>query len=129
MIKRKAIIVEDNLILSILYEDYLNEKVFKTAGKIRNGDAAIRLVQKYEPDLVIMDIKLEGEMDGVEAAIKIRTFSDVPIIFITGNSDPLHKERAALVPNSEFLRKPISKEILFMAMDDMLNDAEPDSPS
>ena len=123
-ISKKAIIVEDNLVLSILYENYLEEMVFKTVGKIKSGEAAVKLVEKYKPDVVIMDIKLEGEMDGIEAAIKIRSFSTVPIIFITGNSDPMHVERASLVSNSDFLQKPVTQELLSETVKNMLGNAQ-----
>ena len=71
-ISKKALIVEDNLILSVLYENYLQQKVFKTVGEIRDGETAVNLVKKYNPDIVIMDIMLEGPMDGVQAAQQIR---------------------------------------------------------
>ena len=111
-ISKKAIIVEDNLILSILYETMMKEMVFKTVGDVKSGKRAVELVRKYNPDVVIMDIMLEGEIDGVEAANMIREFSDVPILFITGNSDPANHERARKVDNSDFLVKPINEERL-----------------
>jgi CheY-like chemotaxis protein len=52
------------------------------------------LPKKIEPHLILMDIALEGEMDGIQAMKEIRKFSDVPVIYITGNSDPQHRERA-----------------------------------
>lgn len=122
-ISKKALIVEDNLILSVLYENYLKQKVFKTVGEIRDGETAVNLVKKYNPDIVIMDIMLEGPMDGVEAALRIRSFSDVPILFITGNSDQRYKNRATAVPNSDFMVKPISEEKLSEAVDNMLQKA------
>lgn len=111
-ISKKAIIVEDNLILSILYQNMMKEMVFKTIGEIRDGDTAVKLIRKYAPDVVIMDIMLEGDMDGINAAHLIRDFTDVPIIFITGNSDKHHQERAKRVSNSSFLTKPISEDML-----------------
>ena len=119
-ISKKALIVEDNLILSVLYENYLQQKVFKTVGEIRDGETAVNLVKKYNPDIVIMDIMLEGPMDGVEAAQKIRLFSDVPILFITGNSDQRYVRRAAEVSNSRFMTKPVSEDKLSKAVDIML---------
>jgi DNA-binding NarL/FixJ family response regulator len=119
-ISKKALIVEDNLILSVLYENYLQQKVFKTVGEIRDGETAVNLVKKYNPDIVIMDIMLEGPMDGVEAAQKIRSFSDVPILFITGNSDQRYVRRAAEVSNSRFMTKPVSEDKLSKAVDIML---------
>ncbi|MEX0845025.1 MAG: response regulator [Balneolaceae bacterium] len=120
-ISKKAIIVEDNLILSLLYENYLKEMIFKTVGEIRSGEKAVELVQKYNPDVVIMDIKLEGELDGIQAAEMIRKFTEVPIIFITGNTDSRHLERAKTIENSKFLRKPISEDKLKKAVQYLLS--------
>ncbi len=119
-ISKKAIIVEDNLILSILYENLMKEMVFKTIGEIRDGETAVNLVRKYSPDVVIMDIMLEGEMDGITAAHHIREFSNAPILFITGNSGKEHVERASKVSNSKFLIKPISEKKLSDAVNEMV---------
>lgn len=121
-ISKKVIIVEDNLILSILYENYLKEMVFKTVGEIKDGDTAIKLVKKYNPDVVIMDIMLEGDMDGIQAAHQIREFSTAPILFITGNSGKEYVKRAERVSNSQFLVKPISEEKLVAAVNLLLDE-------
>lgn len=121
-ISKKVMIVEDNLILSILYENYLKEMVFKTVGEIKDGETAIKLVRKYSPDAIIMDIKLEGEMDGIEAAHQIREFSSVPILFITGNSEREYVKRAERVTNSRFLVKPISEEKMAKAVKEVLGE-------
>lgn len=120
-ISKKAIIVEDNLILSLLYENYLKEMVFKTVGEITSGERAVELVKKYAPDIVIMDIMLEGGIDGIQAAEEIRKFSDAPIVFITGNSDAAHVEKAKKIANSKFLKKPISEEKLKKAVNYLLS--------
>ena len=119
-ISKKAIIVEDNLILSILYQNMMKEMVFKTVGEIRDGETAVKLIRKYAPDVVIMDILLEGEMDGIQAAHQIREFTDVPILFITGNSDDHHFERAKRVSNSSFLVKPINENMLTEAVNRLI---------
>ena len=120
-VTKKAIIVEDNLILSVLYENSLREMVFKTVGEIRDGETAVKMVRKYDPDVVIMDILLEGSMDGIQAAHEIREFTDVPILFITGNSDERYMSRAKRVTNSQFLFKPITEEILKKAVQTLTN--------
>ena len=119
-ISKKAIIVEDNLILSVLYQNILKKKVFKTVGEIRDGETAVDLVRKYNPDIVIMDIMLEGTIDGITAAEKIREFSEVPILFITGSTDQPYAIRASKVSNSEFMKKPISQAKLSEAVDHIL---------
>lgn len=119
-ISKKAIIVEDNLILSILYQNMMKEMVFKTVGEIRDGETAVKLIRKYAPDVIIMDIQLEGEMDGIQAAHQIRDFTDVPILFITGNSDDHHFQRAKRVSNSSFLVKPINENMLKAAVNRLM---------
>lgn len=119
-ISKKAIIVEDNLILSILYENMMKEMVFKTVGEIRDGITAIKLIRKYSPDVVIMDIMLEGDMDGIQVAHEIREFSKAPILFITGNSESQVIERAKRVSNSSFLVKPISEKVLTEAVNELM---------
>lgn len=119
-VSKTALIVEDNMILSLLYENYLKEAVFKTVGEIKSGEVAVDLVKKYKPEVVIMDICLQGDMDGVTAMENIRTFSEVPVIFITGNSDQKNMKRAKSVSRSRFLTKPISEKILMKAVNEVL---------
>ena len=117
---KTALIVEDNLILSLLYENYLKETVFRTVGEIRSGAVAVDLVKKYKPQVIIMDIELQGEMDGITAMEEIRKFSDAPVLFITGNIDKESIERAEAISNSKFLKKPISEKIMKEAVDEVL---------
>lgn len=104
---KKVIIVEDDLILNLLYESYLERLGFKTEGELVYGKTAIESVKKHEPGLIVMDISLEGDIDGIDAMLEIRKFSDVPVIFITGNSDPHHVERAEGINYLDYLTKPI----------------------
>ncbi len=110
--KKKVFIVEDDLILNLLYESYMERLGFETTGELVYGKTAVDLVKEIDPDLILMDIALEGEMDGIEAMKKIREFSDVPVIYITGNSDPHHKERAKETHFLDYLIKPIEFEDL-----------------
>lgn len=119
-VSKTALIVEDNMILSLLYENYLKEAIFKTVGEIKSGRVAVDLVKKYKPEVVIMDICLQGDMDGVTAMKNIRAFSDVPVIFITGNSDQNNMNRAMAISKSRFLTKPISEKILMEAVNEVL---------
>jgi len=105
--QKKVIIVEDDLILNLLYESYLERLGFETEGELVYGKTAIETAEKINPDLIIMDISLEGEIDGIEAMLEIRKFSEVPVIYITGNSDPYHVERAEKTNYLDYLTKPI----------------------
>lgn len=121
-VSKKAVIVEDNLILSVLYQNYLVQKVFQNVGVIREGEKAVDLVKEFNPDVIIMDILLDGDLDGIDAAMRIREFSSVPIIFVTGNSHHPYPQRAQKVTNSKFMVKPISQEKLSGAVDEMLSE-------
>jgi len=105
--KNTVIIVEDDLILNLLYESYLERLGFQTEGELVYGKTAIEAAKSLRPDLIIMDISLEGEIDGIDAMLEIRKFSDVPVIYITGNSDPYHVERAKETDYLDYLTKPI----------------------
>lgn len=100
-------IVEDDLILNLLYESYLDKLGYDAEGELVYGKTAIEVAKKIKPDLILMDISLEGEIDGITAMKEIQKFSDVPVIYITGNSDPYHVERAKETGYLDYLVKPI----------------------
>ena len=105
--KKTVMIVEDDLILNLLYESYLEKLGYDAEGELVYGKTAIEVAQKIKPDLILMDISLEGEIDGITAMKEIRKFSDVPVIYITGNSDPHHVQRAKETDYLDYLVKPI----------------------
>ncbi|HET8865111.1 MAG TPA: response regulator [Gracilimonas sp.] len=105
--KKTVMIVEDDLILNLLYESYLEKLGYDAEGELVYGKTAIEIAQKIKPDLILMDISLEGEIDGITAMKEIRKFSDVPVIYITGNSDPHHVQRAKETDYLDYLVKPI----------------------
>jgi|TARA_R100000541_G_scaffold6477_1_gene14064 CheY-like chemotaxis protein len=105
-------IVEDDLILNLLYESYLEKLGYDAEGELVYGKTAIEIAKRIKPDLILMDISLEGEMDGIDAMTEIRKFSDVPVIYITGNSDPYHVERAKETNYLDYLVKPIEFDVL-----------------
>ncbi len=119
--KRIVLIVEDDLILNLLYESYLERLDFQTEGELVYGKTAIEAAKKLDPDLIIMDISLEGEIDGIEAMKKIREFSDVPVIYITGNSDPYHVDRARETDYIDYLTKPIEFDDLRKSVEKHFN--------
>lgn len=105
--KKTVMIVEDDLILNLLYESYLEKLGYDAEGELVYGKTAIEVAKRIKPSLILMDISLEGEMDGIDAMHKIREFSDVPVIYITGNSDTYHKNRAKETGYLDYLVKPI----------------------
>lgn len=120
--KKKVLIVEDDLILNLLYESYLERLGFETEGELVYGKTAIDAAKELDPDLIIMDIFLEGDIDGIDAMLAIRKFSDVPVIYITGNSDPYHVNRAEETDYLEYLTKPIEFDHLREAVNSYFRD-------
>ena len=112
-----VMIVEDDLILNLLYESYLEKLGYFAEGELVYGKTAIEVAERIKPDLILMDISLEGDMDGIEAMMEIRKFSDVPVIYITGNSDPYHVQRAKETNYIDYLVKPIEFSDLKESMD------------
>lgn len=110
--QKTVMIVEDDLILNLLYESYLEKLGYGAEGELVYGKTAIEIAKRIKPDLILMDISLEGDMDGIEAMLEIRKFSDVPVIYITGNSDPYHVERAKETDYLDYLVKPIEFDVL-----------------
>lgn len=105
---KKIFIVEDDMLLSLVEERIIQKIGYEVAGKASAGKEAVQKIKSLKPDLVIMDIILNGRMDGIEAMEKVREFSDVPVIYLSGNSDRFNYERAQKTGFAEYLIKPIT---------------------
>lgn len=109
---KKVLIVEDDTILSMINKKYVELLGHKVIQSVRTGQGAIDAVKKHNPDLILMDIRIEGEMDGIEAMCEIRKFSNTPVVYLTGNSEPSSKIRAEGTGMLGFFIKPISLDDL-----------------
>jgi two-component system cell cycle sensor histidine kinase/response regulator CckA len=101
------LIVENEAVSAAMIEHQLLKYGYGVAGVAADGPGAIALTEKCRPDLVLMDIGLDGEMDGVEAANIIRSRFEIPIIYLTTNSDENTIERARPTQAHGYLHKPI----------------------
>jgi two-component system, response regulator PdtaR len=110
--KKRILIVEDEFIIAMLIERQVMRLGFDVIEKVTTGQRAIEVVKEQPCDLVLMDIKIIGDMDGIETMQAIREFSDVPVIYITGNSDPLTKQKAFETNPSGYIIKPIEMDTL-----------------
>lgn len=105
---KKVLIVEDDQILAIVQTKYLQKMGFDVVKSVINGLDAIEAVKKYSPDVIIMDVRIEGDLDGIETMKEIQKFSRVPVIYSTGNSESVIMERAKETNIKGFLIKPIN---------------------
>lgn len=108
----RILIVEDDMLLSLVEERLVLKLGYSIAGKAVSGDEAIQKTKDLDPDLILMDISLRGHMDGVETMKMIRKFSNVPVIYLSGNSDKLSVERAKKTNFADYLIKPVSESDL-----------------
>ena len=110
---KKILIVEDDLLIAHVLESYVSECcTCELIGSTDNGDDAIEMVKKNKPDYVLMDIRIDGNKDGIETAILINQIGNIPIIYTSGNTDERTTERASKTNMLAFLPKPINKNTL-----------------
>ncbi|SMO37135.1 response regulator [Gracilimonas mengyeensis] len=109
----RVLIVEDDKVLSLLLSKMIERLGLEVLMIVTKGAEAIEKIVELEPDLVLMDIMLEDDIDGITVVENIRSKSiDTTVIYITGNSDATNRERANATNYSDYLIKPISFEEL-----------------
>jgi len=109
---KNILIVEDELIQSILLEKLIKSLGYTVIGKATTGADAIRMALNLQPDLITMDISLQDNIDGIMATKSIQDKNMIPVIYISGNSDKYNLERAEQTNFIDFIPKPVSKECL-----------------
>jgi CheY-like chemotaxis protein len=121
---KRVLIVEDDMLLSLLNERILNKLGHAVVGKATSGEDAVETFRKLKPDLVIMDISLNGDMDGVEATNRIREHAKIPVIFISGNTDRYEELRSTKEDINVFVPKPVTYNELAKAISSILPDKQ-----
>jgi diguanylate cyclase (GGDEF)-like protein/PAS domain S-box-containing protein len=113
MEKIRILIVEDEGLIARDIENMLKNAGYEVSGVVSSGEEAIEEADKSQPDLILMDIILRGDMDGVEAAEKIREHLNIPVIYLTAHTDENTLERAKLTEPQGYTLKPVEqKELL-----------------
>lgn len=112
MIKARILIVEDEAIIARDLSHMLQKLGHTILDIARTGEEAITKAASLRPELVLMDIRLAGNIDGVAAAIRIHEGQDIPIMFLSGNTDEATLERAKAAAPLGYLPKPISEREL-----------------
>ncbi len=116
MAGEKILIVEDDAIIAMRLQDTLDNWGYGTAI-IPSGEKALEWIDQYHPDLVLMDIRLDGKMDGIQAAEQIRANLGPPTIFLTAYSDEELIDRAKLTEPYGYLVKPVQERELRSTME------------
>lgn len=118
------LIVEDEAITAMFMETMLIRRGYRVIRCVSSGEDAFYYAIKFKPDLIIMDIRLAGKMDGIETVSKIKTESSgkIQYIFITGYSDIELKDRAMVLAPLDFLIKPINLPEMVRIIESFFND-------
>ena len=106
MNQSRILVVEDEAIVTMEIEERLAAMGYKVAGIVSSGEQALNLAREQRPDLVLMDIRLDGDMDGISATEEIRKQFQVPVIFLTAYSEDSTLERAKRAEPYGYLLKP-----------------------
>jgi two-component system, response regulator PdtaR len=106
--RRRALIVEDELMIALDLEGAMSALGFDICGLASTADTARSIAMDNQPDVVLMDVNLDGGREGIEAARWLREVCDAPIVFVTGYADRDTVERIhERVPGAPVLPKPI----------------------
>jgi DNA-binding LytR/AlgR family response regulator len=102
----KILVVEDEMIIGAKISMQLTNLGYEVTGILPRGEDAIVHVQENKPDIVLLDINLKGEINGIETAIQLQRFGNIPIIYLTANSDEATFNQAKVTRPYAFISKP-----------------------
>lgn len=121
MIQANILVVEDESIVAKDIENRLKKFGYCVIGTVTTGEEAVKKVTDFRPDLVLMDIRLKGKMDGVEACQIIHQNFDTPVIYLTANADKQTLERAKITDPFGYIIKPFKEKELKTTIEIALN--------
>lgn len=108
----KVLLVEDEEIIAHVHQMFIERLGGEVVGIAGDSESAFRLAIQKRPDVIMMDVRLESEADGIDTVLAIQKLYPIPVIYVSGNSDDRTMERAALTEMIAFLVKPISPDEL-----------------
>ncbi len=106
------LVVEDDPVIAMLIRQRLEKMNYSVLATLATGEEAVNSALEHQPDLILMDIMLEGEMDGITAAEIINSHSEIPIVFLTSFSDEAVLGKAKTVHPAGYILKPFTDSTL-----------------
>lgn len=116
-------VVEDEALIAEELSDRLSRLGAIVVDVVDSGEDAVESAKRLQPDLILMDIRLRGRMDGIQAAVAIRQSLSVPVIFLTAHSDAETLSRADVAEPAGYLLKPFHERDLMVALERALQRA------
>ncbi|MFK7937541.1 MAG: response regulator [Saprospiraceae bacterium] len=111
------LVVEDDFIIAADLQARLNRMGYSVPRTVASGNETLAALEKFVPDLILLDIQLKGSLDGISVASLIQEKYQIPIIFLTSNTDSLTFDRARKVNPAAFLSKPLRQKDLQHAIE------------
>jgi CheY-like chemotaxis protein len=112
----RVLIVEDEFFISLDLQNLLQSLGHAVVGIAVSADEAVRIARREQPDVAIVDIRLIGVRDGIDAAADMLNQFGVPSIFVTANTDPATRARAHTAQPLAFLEKPVTAQRLKLGL-------------
>lgn len=119
-VRRKILIVEDELWSALDMEWVIAKLGHDTVGTAASTESALRMAERFAPSLILMDIRLAYNGDGITAATEIRQRFNIPSIFVSAHADAKTRERARSALAADFIEKPFTPETLAVAIQNAL---------
>ena len=113
----KILIVEDDDVLARIITWRLTNLGYEVCGRASSGTEAMELLLREQPDLILMDINLKGDIDGIETTTRIKKEFRLPVIYLTSHSDGSTLERAKATRPDGFVLKPFGDQDLRVAIE------------
>ena len=117
--KKKIVIVEDDLIIQELHKHYVEDLGHEVIACCTSGQEAIDFFRDHHADLILMDVRLEDSLDGIDTIKKIQEIRAVPVLYVTGNTEDANFRRAIETNMKGFVTKPISPDELEKVIDSL----------
>ena len=124
MKKQKILIVEDEIIIALHLKNLIQRLGKYECDSVSSGEHAVELSKTFEPDLIFMDINLNGQIDGIEAARQIRAEKDIPVVFVSAYTDGDTIEEAKRTNPAGYLTKPIYAHVVEKTLTSLLQEEE-----
>jgi len=122
----KILIVEDESIIAEDIRSFLLDKGYSVSAVTNSGRKALEMHKQTNFDLVLMDIILDDELNGIETANQLQKFGPVPVIFVTAVQDKAIAEDFSKTPNFKYILKPFNDSDLISAVDNLLTETQKD---
>lgn len=116
-VNSRIVIVEDEVIVALAIEAQLMDFGYEVPGIFSSGEEVLKKIEELKPDLILMDFKLSGLMNGIEAATSICLSYDIPLIFLTGYLNGAMLEQVKLSGLGCLIVKPFRNEELISAIE------------